>query len=1442
MTLKTFLPVILLLLSNAVKAQAPVANFTASKISGCSPLVVSFKDSSLGDPKFWNWDFGNGQISNVQNPTVTYSRPGTYSVTLVVRNAGGTNGITKDALINVSSSPVASFTANRLNACVPSTINFSDNSTDGTGTISSWEWSFGDGNTSTEQNPSHNYAEPGFYTVSLKVTSSTGCSSTVSRVRMIRIFPGVVADFVPIAPASCNPPFAVTLNNQSSGPGVLTYSWDLGSGGTSTALNPTVTYNSSGNYTAKLTTTSDFGCSNTVEKTFPVQQFNSGFSGPDTICINSTASFTNTSTDIANAVSWQIGDSLYTGNSASRTFNVAGVYPVKMFQTFASCKDSVIKNLVVAAKPAIQFTADRQAGCKAPHSVTFNDQTPNAVSWFWEFGDGNTSSEKSPQHSYSAFGKYSVRLTVTDRFGCSDSLTKTDFITITAPEIKINNAPAGACAPFTFRPLTTITSNEPVTSYLWEFGTGATSSVANPSYTYNDSGTYDLSLRIITSGGCEDTLMIRSGVRVGKPPVVNFSVSEPDVCSSKEIAFTDLSTGGVNSWSWDFGDGTTSNEKNPTHTFRDTGLITVRLTAANNGCPVTITKPNILHIKPPVASFDYDVVCGNPGLVNFRNTSLIDPNKAVKYHWSFGDPLNTVDSNRNVSFKYRGVGNYNVILTVTQDTCSSSDTIAIEIADEPADFLADKTTACIGETIKLTATGSDASNIASYQWKIGNGAIFTSGRSIDVRIPTVGQHDVMLIVTDKNGCTDSIVKASFLQTTGPAASFTVSKIENCANAPVEFNDQSTSAIPIRTWRWNFGDSTIMDFNAPPFTHVYKDTGYFNITLTVIDNNGCSHTVGRPNAVHISQASANFGSDSTLLCPGLPVMFTDSSLGSNLTYLWDFGDGGTSTDQHPVHAFMGSDSTYSVSLKVTNSLGCTDSMTRQNFISVKSPKPGFETGDTLTLCPPFETIFLNTGTDYESIYWDMGDGSNILLGDTVRHFYNDYGTYTASQILVGFGGCRDTATRTIQVINPTNVKMDYNPLTACNRLTVDFNLQPPPGTKFNLVFGDGKLDSSQNTTLSHHYGSPAIYNPVMVITDPIGCIVNVGGPSPIRVIGAIPLFGVDNIEFCDTGTVYFTNYTIGNDPVISYRWDFGDGQTSTTPDEVHTYTRPGIYYPSLTVNTRSGCQDVVTDTIYVYGTPVTNIISKDTVCAGETVLFTGQLNGPAISNVTYNWSFGDGKTSTINNPANIFTTPGTYTVTLNTSVPFGCSSVTTKQIVVTENPSITFPELPVVIAGRSVVIPVSYTGDIINYKWTPRTSLTCDDCPYPSARPQFDTKYTLTVTDSRGCTDTKDITVNVVCTGSNVFLPSSFSPNRDGSNDIFYVRGTGLFSVKSFRIFNRWGQMVFEKMNFTPNQQTHGWNGTLNGKDLVSDVYVYAVEIVCRNGEVFLQKGDVMLLR
>ncbi|HZG25644.1 MAG TPA: PKD domain-containing protein, partial [Chitinophagaceae bacterium] len=813
------------------------------------------------------------------------------------------------------------------------------------------------------------------------------------------------------------------------------------------------------------------------------------------------------------------------------------------------------------------------------------------------------------------------------------------------------------------------------------------------------------------------------------------------------------------------------------------------------------------------------------------------------YLWEFGDPGNQTSAAAQPSFKYPAFGTYTVKLTVSNKSgCASTFTKQVTLVNELADFTVSKPSVCNNETFTLSAITSNAANVSQYIWSINGGAPVVAGRNYQTSLPANGTYNVTLTILDKYGCPDTKTKNGVVTVTGPTANFSSSISGACRNAIATFTDASIPAGGINRWTFNYGDGSVQSYTAPPFTHQYKDTGSFAVQLTVQDATGCTSTFTLPTPVKISRPVVGFTVQNTLSCPGLPFQFTDTSRTyGKASYLWNFGDGGTSTLQNPVHVYAAGNRTYRVSLTVQDSLGCSDSLSKANYITVRSPKAAFQAKDTVSICLPLETTFYNKSENYESLYWDFGDGNTSSL-DTTSNFYNTFGTFKAKLLAIGTGGCKDSSEVTVNVYNPSSgTTIDYRTVVECNSARVDFAITRPPLTSYTFYFGDGATNNSGQDTIQHVYGSPNAYFPSIYIGDSIGCLAAVGGAKPVVILGANPFFSTDKTAFCDSGTVFFTNFTLGNDPVISSVWDFGDGNTSTDKDVIHNYTTPGQYIASLNINTQNGCAKTLTDTINIYATPAPSINSDSLSCINSAIQFNGELAFPD-SLVKWNWNLGNGQTSTAKNPSVVYDKEGPYTITLEATNVLGCKASTTKTIFVKPLPVITVLQEPVIPVGSGITLPVSYSPGVQGYQWTPATGLTCTTCPNPIANPTINTTYKVAVRDSLGCLSSKDLTVRVVCNEKNYFVPNTFTPNGDGVNDFFYPRGNNINRVQSMRIFNRWGEMIFEKRNFAANSQADGWNGTYKGKAAASDAYVYLVEFICENGSIIPFKGNVTLVR
>jgi gliding motility-associated-like protein len=352
---------------------------------------------------------------------------------------------------------------------------------------------------------------------------------------------------------------------------------------------------------------------------------------------------------------------------------------------------------------------------------------------------------------------------------------------------------------------------------------------------------------------------------------------------------------------------------------------------------------------------------------------------------------------------------------------------------------------------------------------------------------------------------------------------------------------------------------------------------------------------------------------------------------------------------------------------------------------------------------------------------------------------------------------------------------------------------------------------------------------------------------ITILGSVPFISLDPHAFCDSAIVTFTDYTISNDGIVNETLNFGDGsppQTHATGqadfNTDHFYNTPGTFLATLHVTTNGNCAETYTDTVHVFQTPHPVIAETSPLCIGP-VRFDGSTTVPVKDSISWTWDFGNGQTAKEEDPSATFK-PGDYTVKLQTATAFGCKDTVSQRITIHSLPEIKGPAEITTPVGIPVTIPFTYSENVNNWVWTPADHLDCSTCANPAATLIFKQEYTVTVTDINSCVSSGKILIRTICNDKNYFIPNTFSPNGDGVNDYFYPRGSNLYNVQSLRVFNRWGQLVFERKNFPANAATMGWDGTINGRPAPVDAYVYIAEVVCDNAEIIALHGDVTLIR
>lgn len=1591
---KTSVLIITLLFASFISKSQLRADFSANVVSGCAPIVVQFQDLSTGSPDYWRWDLGNGTISFLKNPSATYFDPGRYTIKLYVESADGEDSVVKTHFIDVYALPLVDINASQVSGCYPLPVQFTDATQNTSGTITQWFWDFGDGLSDVQQNPAHTYTAQGVYNVSLWVKNSFGCSNTITKSQYITVTTGINTSFTHSQPVSCVAPSTISFQNTSMGTGNMTYEWHFGDGTTSTDENPAHIYATNGSYTVKLIVRNNTGCSDSMvlANTVVIGDLQANFTTPTQVCENASVRFENTTVPVGANSLWDFGDgTTSTQTNPNKTYSTAGTYNVTLIVNSGNCSDTITKPITVLPKPTANFVSTPVSACSVPLTVSFQNNSTGADTYLWSFGDGNTSTAANPTHTYTSEGTYTVTLKATKDNGCFDTVTFTDLISIVLPSATIHDLPQEGCSPLTWTFTSSVIAADPVVSYLWNFGDGNTSTEESPTHIFN-AGIFDITLIITTQNGCKDTVTVTEGIRVGDKPIVNFGATPRITCARTPIIFTDSTAGPVDRWLWDFGNGATSVRQNPEYKYRDTGTFDVTLIVWNMGCSDTLEIKEFIRIDPPIANFAVRTTCAAPFIRSFTNRSV----GTETHFWDFAD--GNTSTLKDPVHTYTAPGTYRVMLVAYNSTTGCSDTTfkTLKVYDEIADFTTPDTVVCKKTPIPFTAT-ANPENVTTYKWDFGDGGIGT-GRTVHHSYQNSGVYSVKLIIITADNCSDTLIKQNYIHVSGPTANFTPTVPGTCSLEPVSLNDQSTSdgTNPIISWTWTYGDGVVETLYAAPFGHTYTAPGTYTINLLVTDSEGCTDKITKENIIRISKPRAQFNSPDSLTCPERTVTFRNTSSAPNPTYLWDFGDGNTSTERNPVHSYL-TDGNFTVTLLVVDFYGCRDSITKSNYIKIVTPEANIIASDTMGTCPPLFVMFSNNSQNYLSWTWDFGD-STTSNAASPTHFYSVPGVYNASLTVTGPGGCTSTKVQPITVKGPQGT-FTYDKTVGCDPLTVTFTASTRNRVSFVWDFNDGNTLFTTDSVVTHTYTRPGFYLPKMLLQDDGGCTIPVLGTDTIWVKGVEAMFTQNNLMVCDSGEVRFTNTSIATEPIQSFNWVFGDGSSASTEHANHIYNTPGVFTAQLSITTNSGCTSTfvgLTPT-KVAASPKPAITQTADGCAPLLANFNAGLQTPDTSGVTWNWNFGNGITSTQESVTDVsYTNFGNYNVTLTATNGYGCTGNTTSVIksfalptvsaggptgtvcfgtpkqlnatgahtyvwspaqnitcvdcpdplvnistpavytvigttnegcsdtalisleiahpfsitysspdslcegsskrlmasgaqnytwtpstglsnpnianpianpVVTTNymvigtddkncfsdtaivPITVFPR-PRVNAGNDITLNVGHfvdlvpeiSADVTEVTWSPTGSIFRSDYPSITVSPKETTTYRVSVSNAGGCVAFDELTVHVICTGANIFIPNTFSPNNDGNNDVFYPRGTGLFRIKSAKVFNRWGEIVYQRNDFVANNAAAGWDGTYKGQKLSPDVFVYIVEVICDNNQVIPLKGNVALIK
>ena len=1409
----------------------PTVDFYADDTSVCPGTAVTFTSttsSGVAGPLTYIWNFGDGGSSTSASPTHTFPTPGYYNITLAATNSQGcVSSLTKGAYIHVFTPAVVDFGASPAYICnPPGTVNFT-NGTTGTGPFT-YTWSFGDGGTSGGTTPSHNYTSSGTYNVKLTVTDGNGCTDSLVKYAYITVG-NFTAGFTGPSTACVNT--TVVFDNTSG-----THSssvWTFGDGGSSTTDTGVHTYTAAGTYTVTLVVYNGLCYETTAHVITILPGASASFTmSPTNSCpAPATANFTGTVPG-GSTVVWKFGDGTSgSGASTTHTYANSGVDTVKMIVTNSSGCIDTIKQVYEIFNLRMDINHDTiPSGC--------------------------------------------VPLTVV--FHC--------HIWTTVPDSTVFH-------PYPF----------PISSYEWNFGDGSgvvTGGGVTATHTYTAVGVYTCSVYILTANGCRDTAHLT--VLVGTPPVASFTAIPTHICAGQGVSFFNNSTGATN-YLWFFGDSTNSTLTDPTHIYNDPGTFTVVLIAYDNGCPDTFKMTNYITVDSPSARIAASYLCNPRNEVIFGDSSLGDDS----HLWIFGDGSTSTADDTVHFYSTLTTYTVTLTTFNTHSGCRDTTRAIVDLSRPTITFTATDTAVCRDAWIRFTPVVTGDTVLAYYWYRDGVLTDDDTGKIYTDTFHVRGLHSIMLVITDSHHCLDTLAKTNYVIVAKPIANFTAVPPTGCAPLLVNFTDHSTDVTGtwFTSFAWTFGDGTGTSVTIPTVSHTYTAIGTFGVTEIVTDNIGCKDTLTLPNLITTTKPHAAFYTNTLHPCVGDIVYFANASTGTIVSSLWMFGDGSTSTTYSPTHIYT-SPGTYTIILVVTDANGCTDTAKYVNYIDITRPVAAFTESDSFSICAPLLVNFLNYSTGAISYYWLFGDG-NSSTAISPSDLYIAPGYFNVMLIATNAYGCKDTAKEHVSIYGYAGA-FTYTPDSGCAPLTVYFHASITDVPSIIWDYGDGSTSSASSTKDTVHiYTIPGGYLPKLILSDNTGCQNSSKGLDTIKVDAVTTGFKTtpacigETFNFIDTSTSYWSTVT-------KWSWSFGDttndpsyvynaagtytvtlhstdawGCTATASETVIVYPPPVITATADTVICVGDAAKLTAygGVSYTWSPPGTlSCVACNPVYASPAVMTTYTVTGTdmhgcvgadtvRISLITQTNSVGRGDTaiclgttvSIYDSGATTFTwIPATGLSSSSIANPIADPAVTTTYTVIAQLGScapdvnyvtiIVYP-LPTVDAGpdqtliAGSIAQLQATGtDIYTYSWSPDATLNCSTCYNPAASMSVTTTYVVDVTSDHGCKNSDSVTIHLYCNTNQVFIPNSFTPNGDGQNDVFYPRGTGITMIKSFRIYNRWGELIFERDNIAINDASNAWDGSYGTSTPRPDVYVYVIDAICETGEPVFIKGDVTIIK
>ncbi len=962
---------------------------------------------NFADTKAWLINGNEHQISNDNQMTYTFDTIGVFEITVYgINNCGEGDSITKEVTVH----PIPEANMVTADHCIGDTISFIEPGTEQDSTIVNWYWNFGDGNTSTEPDPDHIYSNFGEFEVTLEVTSTFDqCLDNITDT--IEVFP-YPEDAGPIdgIPVICEGDTLIYQVDE------ITYAddyiWELPDGAEIVSDpndNIVEIYFSSGFTSGEITVRGQNDCGLGLESTLlvellPLPDDADDIIGPDNLCEDEVALYETNFINFADSLRWDVNGENYAttvSDSISYTFNDLGITQITVYGVNkCGVGVSATKDVNVHPVPEAEIvTEDHCFGEIASFIEPGTEQDENIENWYWDFGDGNNSSESNPEHTFNDIGEYIITLEVTSTFDqCRDMVTDTVEV-FPLPEdvgqiVGLDDLCEGDDAIYQ-------TDFMNYTDSLMWYIDGdyyTTTTNDNISYLFGSSGIIEISVYGLNKCGPGDPATKNINVH----PVPEAEISTQDHCFGETAYFLDPGTNqddNIESWYWDFGDGNTSNEPDPEHIYDNYGDFLVNLVVLSSYDQCRDSISDIIEVAPfPEDANEIiglDEVCEQTHAIYETNPIIYSDSLT----WYINGEINPPMTNFTTSYFFEEPGTHQITVYGT-NKCGYGEPATKEVEVFPApEAEMNPQDHCFGEIADFTEGIDFDDYIESWFWDFGD------GNSSNIENPehtydAIGIYQVTLIVSASHSyqeCTDSIIRYIEVYPLPEAAEDIIGPDEVCQGDSAEFR---TSINHARSLRWVVdGDiHSTTDINET-MSYSFDEPGITQITVFGINDCGEGEYITKDVMVHPAP-EAEITTQNHCFGEIAPISYETND---NITnWSWDFGDGNQSSMANPSYIYddVGE---FTVSLNITSDeFGCNNITPIEETIIVQNiPVSSFRVQpDTVLIGQPVHIIdesylFRDNQNDISSWYYDFGDGTHSYEQNPTK-VYEEFGTYTIMQ--------------------------------------------------------------------------------------------------------------------------------------------------------------------------------------------------------------------------------------------------------------------------------------------------------------------------------------------------------------------------------------------------------------------------------------------------------------